>query len=109
MTKIKDEPLKTPIAIINRQDGHVERIVETKKQYVAMYGQICEFEDVKMAIKVWSDFTNQTKKQLLQDFSLIELINCFSTRYMAMLVNSKRNKIEVKDESNGQIKLRINK
>lgn len=82
---MKDEELKVPILLINRQNGHVEMKIETKKQYVQVYAQICNMNDVSMAIKVWCDFTNQTKRELLRDFTLTELVNTFSTRYMASL------------------------
>lgn len=70
---------------MNRQTGDVDMIVKTKKQYIKVYAQIVEMNDVSTAIKVWCDYTNQSKKELLRDFSLKELINTFSTRYMAQL------------------------
>lgn len=87
---MNNEELKSPIYLINRQNGHVDMIIKTKKQYVQVYAQMCNMNDVSMAIKVWSDFTNQTKRELLRDFSLIELINTFSTRYMAQVSQPKR-------------------
>lgn len=87
---MNNEELKSPIYLLNRQNGHVDMIIRTKKQYVQVYAQMCNMNDVSMAIKVWSDFTNQTKRELLRDFSLIELINTFSTRYMAQVSQPKR-------------------
>lgn len=97
------EELKKPIAIINRQHGQVERVVYTKQQYLNMYATICHMNDVEMAIKIWCDFTEKNKKELLRDFDLIELINCFSTNYIAQYCNSKRKRIEVKDVSQNSI------
>ena len=82
---MNNDELSTPIIIMNRQTGEVDMIVKTKKQYIKVYAQIVEMNDVSTAIKVWCDFTGQTKKELLRDFSLKELINTFSTRYMAQL------------------------
>ena len=90
-----DYDLKKPIAIINRQNGKVVKIVDNRQDYLTLYHQMCQFNDVKMAIKVWCDFTNQTKLELLRDFDLMELINCFSTRYIAQYCNGKRNHVEV--------------
>ena len=87
---MNNEELKSPIYLINRQNGHIDMIIKTKKQYVQVYAQMCNMNDVSTAIKVWSDFTNQTKRELLRDFSLIELINTFSTRYMAQISQPKR-------------------
>lgn len=65
-------------------------VIKTKKQYVQVYAQMCNMNDVSIALKVWCDFTNQTKRELLRDFSLIELVNTFSTRYMAQISQPKR-------------------
>jgi hypothetical protein len=80
-----NEELRKPILLINRQNGHVDMVIKTKKEYVRTYAQICELNDVATAIKVWCDYTNQTKRELLRDFTLVELINTFSTRYMAQV------------------------
>ena len=87
---MNNEELKTPIYLINRQNGHIDMVIKTKKQYIQVYAQMCNMNDVSMAIKVWCDFTNQTKRELLRDFSLIELVNTFSTRYMAQISQPKR-------------------
>ena len=87
--KNNDELLK-PIFLINRQTGHIDMVINTKKEYVRVYAQICHFNDVERAIKVWCDFTNQTRKELLREFSLIELVNTFSTRYMAQISRPRR-------------------
>ena len=68
---------------MNREDGQVERVITTYEQYIEMYKYICQMNDVAMAIKVFSDFSGKTKRELLYDFNLVELINCFSTRYLA--------------------------
>ena len=95
---MRNEELQKPILIINRQTGNVDHIVKDKKDYVSTYGQMVNMNDVETAIKVWCDFTNQTKRQLLKDFNLIELINVFSTRYIAQ-VTKPRKKIQIKDKS----------
>ena len=87
---MNNEELKTPIYLINRQNGNIDMVIKTKKQYVQVYAQMCNMNDVSMALKVWCDFTNQTKRELLRDFSLIELVNTFSTRYMAQISQPKR-------------------
>ena len=87
---MNSEELKTPIYLINRQNGHIDMVIKTKKQYVQVYAQMCNMNDVSIALKVWCDFTNQTKRELLRDFSLIELVNTFSTRYMAQISQPKR-------------------
>ena len=87
---MNNEELKTPIYLINRQNGHIDMVIKTKKQYVQVYAQMCNMNDVSIALKVWCDFTNQTKRELLRDFSLIELVNTFSTRYMAQISQPKR-------------------
>lgn len=89
---MKDEELRFPIYLMNRQTGNIDMVVKTKKQYVQVYSQLCKMNDVDMAIKVWSDFTNQTRRELLRDFSLIELVNTFSTRYMAHLPRGMKGK-----------------
>lgn len=68
---------------MNREDGQVERVITTYEQYVEMYNYICQMNDVATAIKVFSDFSGKSKNELLYDFNLVELINCFSTRYLA--------------------------
>ena len=98
MTKLNDE-LVQPIIIVNRQDGHVERVLNTKKQAISMYSIFVKMPDVKKGIEVFADFSNQTEKELLADFNLIELVNTFSTRYLARRVKRNGKKIEVKDES----------
>lgn len=75
--------LEKPILIINRQTGLPDYIVETKRQYNLMIKYFKNMNDVKMAIKVFSEMSGQTKTELLKDFNLIELVNCFSTRYIA--------------------------
>lgn len=87
---MNNEELRTPIFLINRENGHIDMVIKTKKQYVQVYAQMCNMNDVSMAIKVWCDFTNKTKRELLRDFSLIELVNTFSTRYMAQITHPKR-------------------
>lgn len=80
---MKKDKLEKPILIINRQTGLPDHIVETKRQYELAYKYFINMNDVKMAIKVFSEMSGQTKTELLKDFNLIELVNCFSTRYMA--------------------------
>ncbi len=87
---MKDEELRTPIYIINRQNGHIDMVIKTKKQYVQVYAQLTKMNDVAKAIEVWCDFTHQTKRELLRDFSLTELANTFSTRYMAQINKPRR-------------------
>lgn len=87
---MNNEELRTPIFLINRENGHIDMVIKTKKQYVQVYAQMCNMNDVSMAIKVWCDFTNKTKRELLRDFSLIELVNTFSTRYIAQINKPRR-------------------
>lgn len=84
-----DELLK-PILLINRQTGNVDMVIRDKKTYVKIYAQMCNMNDVSMAIKVWCDYTNQTKRELLRDFNLSELVNTFSTRYIAQCTFPRR-------------------
>ena len=39
--------------------------------------------DVKTAVATFSEMWNEPSNKFLKDFDLIELINCFSTRYIA--------------------------
>lgn len=87
---MKNEELKSPIHIINRQTGNIDMTIKDKKSYVKIYAQICEMNDVSTALKVWCDFTKQTRRELLREFSLIELINTFSTRYLAQVSQPRR-------------------
>ena len=98
MNKLNDDLLK-PIAIINRQDGSVERLLTTKKQAISMYSIFVKMPEVARAIEVFADFSGQTQKELLKDFNLVELVNTFSTRYMAKTLKKTTRKIEVKDEN----------
>lgn len=82
----KDQKLEKLILIKNRQTGDIETRIDTKADYDNIYKQILEFNDVKQAIKIYCDLQGKTKKEFLQDFNLIEIINCFSTRYMAITV-----------------------
>ena len=81
--------IKDPINIINRTTGNTVFRVETKDQYIKAYNFILNNNDVKMAIKVFCDMSNQTKKELLADFNLVELINCFSTNYHANIIRKR--------------------
>lgn len=87
---MKDEELRSPIYLINRQNGHIDMVITTKKQYVQVYAQLTKMNDVSKAIEVWCDFTNQTKRELLRQFTLMELANTFSTRYMAQVTKPRR-------------------
>ena len=80
---MKNEELRDPIIIVNRQNGDVVKIVKDKKTYVAVYSQLLKMNDIKMAIKVWCELTHQTRRELLKNFNLSELLNTFSTRYFA--------------------------
>lgn len=84
--------LLKPILIINRENGQVERVVETKEQYDQEYEYFTRMNDVATAIQVFCDFTNQTVGELLLDFNLVELINCFSTRYQAQVTKPRTKK-----------------
>ena len=75
--------LAKPILIINREDGQVERTIETKEQYNLEYKYFTRMHDIATALNVYSDFTGQPIGKILYDFNLVELVNCFSTRYMA--------------------------
>lgn len=86
---MKNEELKSPILLINRENGRVEMTIRDKKTYVQVYAQITKMNDVETALKVWSDFTEQNKREILRDFSLVELVNTFSTRYFARVYDRK--------------------
>lgn len=94
MNKINDE-LPKPIAIINREDGSVARILYTKKDAISMYAIFTKMPDVQKGLEVFADYSEQTVKELLKDFNLPELVNVFSTRYMAKVMK-KPKKINVK-------------
>lgn len=83
-----NKPTKLPklILIKNRQTGDIETRIDTKEDYDNIYKQILEFNDVKQAIQIYCDLQGKTKKEFLKDFNLIEIINCFSTRFMAITV-----------------------
>lgn len=87
---MKNDELKTYIEIFNRETGERDLLITTKKQYVKVYAQMCEFNDVANAIKVWCELSNCSKKELLRDFTLVELTNTFSTRYFARLYDQKK-------------------
>lgn len=95
---MKKGDLEKPILIINRHDYSTELVIYTKKTYDEVYKQICEYNDVKQAIKVFCDLQNKTEKELLQEFNLVELINCFSTRFLARTV--KDNVVEYSEVEN---------
>lgn len=86
---MKNEELKSPILLINRENGRVEMKIRDKKKYVQVYAQITKMNDVETALKVWSEFTDQTKREILREFSLVELVNTFSTRYFARVYDRK--------------------
>ena len=86
---MKNDELRSYIEIFNRETGERDMLITTKKQYVKVYSQMCEFNDVATAIKVWCDLSNCTKKELLREFTLVELINTFSTRYFARVYPTK--------------------
>lgn len=84
---MKNFNLKKSILIKNRQNGDIETRVDTKKEYDYIYKQMLKLNDIKMAIKVFCDLQGVTEKELIKDFNLVELVNCFSTRYMAITIN----------------------
>lgn len=86
---MKNDELRSPIEIFNRETGERDMLITTKKQYVKVYSQMCEFNDVATAIKVWCDLSNCTKRELLREFTLVELTNTFSTRYFARVYPTK--------------------
>lgn len=86
---MKNEELKSPILLINRENGRIEMKIKDKKTYVQVYAQITKMNDVETALKVWSDFTEQSKREILREFSLVELVNTFSTRYFARVYDRK--------------------
>lgn len=86
---MKNEELKSPILLINRENGRIEMKIRDKKTYVQVYAQITKMNDVETALKVWSDFTDQSKREILREFSLVELVNTFSTRYFARVYDRK--------------------
>lgn len=86
---MKNDELRSYIEIFNRETGERDMLITTKKQYVKVYSQMCEFNDVATAIKVWCDLSNCTKKELLRQFTLVELTNTFSTRYFARVYPTK--------------------
>lgn len=88
---MKNDDLRFPIEIFNRETGERDMLIKTKKQYVKVYAQMCEFNDVATAIKVWCDLSNCTKRELLREFTLVELTNTFSTRYFARAFNNQPN------------------
>lgn len=105
---MKSKELFKPILIINREDGQVEWVITNELQYREMYNYMLCMNDINTAINVFSDFTGQTVDQLLKDFNLVELINCFSTRYQAQVTKPKRRTIEYKNQdTNVILKLKI--
>lgn len=91
---MKNDELRDPIVVVNRQNGDVVKVIEDKKTYVAVYSQLLKMNDVKTALEVWCDFTHQTKRELLRDFNLSELINTFSTRYLARPMKRRKHEAE---------------
>lgn len=77
------QKLPKKIYIINRQTGNTDYVVETYDQYKTMYDYFLTQNDVKRAVKVFSEIWNETQAKFLKDFNLIELINCFSNNYYA--------------------------
>ena len=94
---MKNEELRFPVEIFNRETGSRELLIISKKEYVKVYSQMCEFNDVATAIKVWCELTNCTKQELLREFSLVELVNTFSTRYFARVFNNQPKGNNVKE------------
>ena len=78
--------MRFPIAIYNRSSGNILFSIDDTETYVKIYAKMCDFPDVKMAIKVWCDITGKKKRELLRDFSLVELTNTFSTSYFARVI-----------------------
>ena len=78
-----DKPLFKKIYIINRETGQVDYTIETEKQYRTMYDYMLTQNDIKSAVKVFSEMWNETPQKFVKDFDLIELINCFSINYIA--------------------------
>lgn len=93
---MKNDELRYPIEIFNRETGERDMLITTKKQYVKVYSQMCEFNDVATAIKVWCDLSNCTKRELLREFTLVELTNTFSTRYFARVYPTKGEHVKEK-------------
>lgn len=87
---MNNEVFRYPILLINRENGHIEMTIRDKKTYIQVYAQITKMNDVETALKVWSDFSEQSKREILRDFSLVELVNTFSTRYFARIYERKR-------------------
>lgn len=85
---MKNDELRSYIEIFNRETGSREMLIKTKREYVKVYSQMCEFNDVATAIKVWCDLSNCTKRELLREFTLVELTNTFSTRYFARVYSN---------------------
>ena len=94
---MKNQRLEKIIILKNRQTHDTEAVIDDKKQYDNIYKQLLQFNDIKQAIKVFCDLQNKTEKELLQDFNLVELVNCFSTRFMAITV--KDTKVEKYSEA----------
>ena len=78
-----DKKLFRKIYIYNRETGNTDYIIETEKQYRTMYDYMLTLNDVKTAVSTFSEMWNEPSNKFLKDFDLIELINCFSTRYIA--------------------------
>ena len=86
------------LLVINRETGEVEANIKTIKQHDLWRKYLLQHNDVKMGIKVFCGETNQTPEQLLKEFSLTDIANILSTRYMIRNYEENNNRFEFKNK-----------
>ena len=69
------------LLVQNRETGEIDVIIRTKEQYDHWLKYILQMNDIKMAIKVFSEELGIPPETIKKEWSLTEIVNIMSTRY----------------------------
>lgn len=69
------------LIVQNRETGNTDAVIKTREQYDYWMQYILSLNDIKMALKVFSEELGITEEQIKNEWTLVEIVNIMSTRY----------------------------
>ena len=69
------------LIVQNRETGNTDAVIKTREQYDYWMQYILSLNDIKMALKVFSEELGITEEQIKKEWTLVDIVNIMSTRY----------------------------
>lgn len=69
------------LIVQNRETGNTDAVIKTREQYDKWMDYILSLNDIKIALKVFSEELGISEEKIKKEWTLVEIVNIMSTRY----------------------------